>query len=161
MMAIISALGRNRAIGIEGKLPWHLPDDLRRFKRITMGHPVVMGRKTYASLGRPLPGRTNLIVTRNPAFRADGCLVLHRLDEALRAAGDQPGGDLIFVIGGGEIYRQALPLADRLYLTLVDDEPADADTFFPEYDRLFLEQSRENHPDAHPPYAFVDLVRRG
>ncbi|MBM4148041.1 MAG: dihydrofolate reductase [Lentisphaerae bacterium] len=138
MISIICAMGRNRGIGVGNRLPWRLPEDLKRFKRLTMGHTLVMGRKTFESIGRPLPGRRNIVISRNPGFRAAGCDMAASLQEALSAAG--PGE--VFVIGGAEVYRSALPLAQRLYLTLVEDEPA-ADTFFPEYEGFDRVVSRE------------------
>lgn len=143
-LAAICAMGANRAIGRRNGLPWHIPEDLKRFKRLTMGHVLIMGRRTHQSIGRALPGRTNLVLTRDPAFAAAGCRVEHSLEEALRAAGALRGSadEEVFVIGGGEIYRQTLPLAGRLYLTIVDDSPADADTFFPDhtaFDRVVSE----------------------
>ena len=127
MIAIVAALSRNRVIGRDGDLPWHLPGDLRHFKELTGGGTVVMGRKTYESIPprfRPLPGRRNIVLTRN-GFDAPGAEVHHDLDDALQAAPD------CFVIGGGTLYAQALPRADRLYLTEVDAE-LDGDTFFPD-----------------------------
>jgi len=126
-VSIIVATGRNREIGRDGAIPWHLRGDLARFKVLTIGHPVVMGRKTHESIGKPLPGRRNIVITRQPDYRAGGCEVVHSLKEALRLAGD---GE-VFVIGGAEIYKEALPIANRIYLTLVDgDFPGDA--HFPE-----------------------------
>ena len=140
-VSIVCALGRNRAIGRRQELPWRLPEDLKRFKRLTMNHVMIMGRKTFESIGRPLPGRSHVIVTRNPTFLAAGCAVCGGLGEALDAArrldAEQYRSGEVFVIGGGEIYAQAMEQADRLYLTLVDDAPADADTFFPEYTEAF------------------------
>lgn len=121
-------MGRNRAIGAQGSLPWHIPEDLGRFKALTLGHPIVMGRKTYESIGRLLPGRTSLIVTRQHGYQVPGALVVNSLDEALARC---PGNGEVFVIGGGELYREALPRAQRIYLTHVDAAP-EADTFFPE-----------------------------
>lgn len=127
---LIVASARNGVIGREGGIPWHLPDDFRFFKATTMGHALVMGRKTFASIGRPLPGRRNIVVTRNPAWTAEGVEVAHGLPEAFaraRAAGE----DHCFVIGGGELYALALPLADRLHWTRVEAD-VDGDTRFPE-----------------------------
>jgi dihydrofolate reductase len=124
-----------------------------------MGHPIVMGRKTYDSIGRALPGRTNIVVTRRPDFHGEGLVVCRSLAAALDAAGRSPGGGQSFVIGGGEIYAQTLPLADRLYLTLVDAAPECADTFFPPYDAFTVLVEREPHPDANPPFTFATLAR--
>ncbi len=129
-LSLIVAMAKNRVIGADGKIPWHLPNELQLFKRVTMGHHIVMGRKTYESIGRLLPGRTTVIVTRQKDYSVPGALVAHSLDEALaRSAGDPE----IFIIGGGELYRAAMPLADRIYLTVVDAEPA-GDTRMPEFD---------------------------
>jgi len=135
MISLVVAMARNRTIGAGGKLPWHLPEDLKRFKRVTTGHPIVMGRKTFESIGRPLPGRTNIVVTRDAAKAIPGCRVAGSLDEALAlaAAPDVPGSGEVCVVGGGEIYRQALPRADRLHLTLIDRD-VDGDASFPALD---------------------------
>ena len=129
-LSIIVAMARNRVIGAAGAIPWHLPNELKLFKSVTMGHHIIMGRKTYESIGRLLPGRTTVIVTRQPDYHVPGALSAHSLDAAIAAC---RGDDNIFVIGGGELYRAALPLADRIYLTTVDAEPA-GDTFMPELD---------------------------
>ena len=142
---LIAAVANNRAIGLDNRLLWRLPEDLKRFKALTLGHPILMGRKTFESLGRPLPGRRNLVVSRNPAWQADGAEVFASLDAALGACA---GVDKVFVIGGEQFYRQCLPLADRLELTEVDDAPA-ADAWFPEFDRgLWRETGRETQTDA-------------
>jgi len=125
---MIVAMARNRVIGADGRIPWHLPNELQLFKRVTMGHHIIMGRKTFDSIGRLLPGRTTVIVTRQKDYAAPGAKVAHSLDEAVALC---TGDDEIFVIGGGELYRAALPLADRVYLTVVDAEPA-GDTRMPE-----------------------------
>ena len=128
-ITIVAAMGRNGGIGLKGRMPWHLPAELAHFKRTTLGKPVVMGRKTWESIGRPLPGRQNLVVTRNKAYQAEGVQVVGSLVEAIEAA----EGTEVMVIGGGELYRQALPLASRLVLTTIDIEPA-CDTWFPTWD---------------------------
>ena len=130
VISLVVAMARNRVIGASGRLPWHLPDDLKRFKKLTLGGSIVMGRRTHDSIGRPLPGRRNIVVTRRAGASFAGCEVAHSLDEALALAGDAPE---VFVIGGAELYRLALPRADRLYLTLVDAEYP-GDTVFPELD---------------------------
>lgn len=130
-VSVIAALARNRVIGIGNRLPWRLPEDLAHFKALTIGRPVLMGRKTFESLGRPLPGRTNVVITRNPEYRPVGCLVAGSVSDAIALCGDV---EEIFFIGGAELYAQAIPLADRLYLTEVDVEVA-GDAWFPEYDR--------------------------
>lgn len=141
-ISVIAALARNRVIGIENRLPWRLPEDLAHFKALTLGHPILMGRKTFESLGRPLPGRTNIVITRNPDYKPEGCLVSASIPAAIALCED---ADEIFFIGGAELYAQAIPLADRLYLTEVDIE-ATGDAWFPEYDRsAFREVTRESH----------------
>ncbi len=159
MISVIAALAENRVIGVNNTLPWRLPNDLRHFRRLTTGHAIVMGRKNYESIGKPLPERTNIIVTRNRDYRASGCLVAHSLDEALTLARGDPE---IFIIGGAEIYREALPRAGRLYLTEVHATVA-GDTFFPEIERNdWKETARERHEadDKHAyTYSFVVLER--
>jgi len=123
-------MAKNRVIGLNGRIPWHLPNELRVFKRVTMGHHIVMGRKTYESINRLLPGRTTVIVTRQAGYLVPGAVIVHSLKEAIAACGTD---EEIFIIGGGELYREALPIADRIYLTRVDAEPA-GDTFMPEFD---------------------------
>jgi dihydrofolate reductase len=124
---VIAAMAKNRVIGINNTLPWHLPEDLKHFKALTMGHHIIMGRKTYESIGRPLPGRTTVIVTRDPHYRVDGCLTAHSLREAIDLCG---GDEEVFFVGGADLYAQALPLADRVYLTEIQAE-FDGDARFP------------------------------
>jgi len=141
-VSVIAALARNRVIGIENRLPWRLPEDLAHFKALTLNHPILMGRKTFESLGRPLPGRTNIVITRNPGYRRDGCLVADSIPAALALCRDAAE---VFFIGGADLYAQAIPLADRLYLTEVAID-AEGDARFPDYDRsVFREISRESH----------------
>lgn len=140
-LTLIAALDDERGIGKGGKLPWHISADLKRFKRLTTGHPIIMGRKTYESIGRPLPDRTNIVITRDESLNAPGCVVAHSLEDALAAG---TGSDEAFVIGGAEIYALALPRADRLELTMVKGTHG-ADAFFPEYADRFKEISSEEH----------------
>lgn len=153
-------MAENRVIGVNNTLPWRLPADLRHFRQLTTGHHVIMGRRNYESIGRPLPERINIVVTRNRDYRAPGCAVRHSLEEALRDAGDDPE---VFVIGGAEIYRQALDKADRIYLTLVH-ATVHGDTFFPEFDPGdWNETSRTRHEaDEKNPHAcsFVTYDRK-
>ena len=128
-LTLVAAMGRNGGIGFRGRMPWHLPAELKHFKRTTLGKPVVMGRKTWESIGKALPGRQNLVVTRNEAYAAEGCQVVASLVEAIETAEDTE----VMVIGGGELYRQALPLSSRMVLTTVDIEP-ECDTWFPAWD---------------------------
>lgn len=143
-ICVIAAVARNGVIGVENRLPWHLPEDLAHFKTTTLGHPVIMGRKTFESLGRPLPGRRNIVVTREPATLArhahSGTLqAVGSIQEAL-AVTAAAAEDEVFVIGGANLYAQVLPLADRLYLTEVDVAP-DGDARFPEFDRSTFEET--------------------
>ncbi len=156
MLSIIAAIAHHGIIGSGNSLIWHISEDLRRFKAITLGHPIVMGRKTFDSLGRALPGRTNVVITRQSDLQADGCTVVHSLDEALALF---PEHEEIFVIGGGEIYAQALPRAQRLYLTEVDAD-YEGDTRFPDWDRSqWLLTEREEHPHgAQFPHPFTFLT---
>jgi dihydrofolate reductase len=141
-ISVIAALAKNRVIGIENRLPWRLPEDLAHFKALTLNHPILMGRKTFESLGRPLPGRTNIVITRNPGYRPEGCRVADSIPAALALCA---AADEVFFIGGAELYAQAIPFADRLYLTEVDIE-AEGDAWFPRYDRsAYREVSRESH----------------
>ena len=160
MISIIVAIARNGVIGGDNRLLWHISEDLRRFKALTTGHPVVMGRKTWESLGRPLPGRTNVVLTRQLDFAPEGAVVVHSLEEAVRMF---PPQEEIFIIGGAQIYRQAMDLADRLYLTIVH-RPYEGDTSFPLPDPgQWLETSRREFPHGEKfeyPFTFIDLVRR-
>lgn len=152
-MNIIVAVMRDGAIGKNGGMLLHLPEDLRYFKRVTTGHAVIMGRKTWESLPkRPLPGRQNIVVTRNAAYEAPGATVVHSLQEALQAAPDDA-----FIIGGGKIYSDAMPMADRLYLTEIDAVSPDADTHFPlpnPAEWRLIESTPGNPPEGMPRYAF-------
>ena len=143
MISIIVATGKNREIGKKNGLLWHIPEELKHFKQLTMGHPIIMGRKTYESIGRPLPGRTNIVITRHSisgmeqsVLEPQNLLWVNSLKQALKLAKKQPGGEEIFIIGGASVFEQALPLADKLYLTLVNAEFPDADAFFPDYSKF-------------------------
>jgi dihydrofolate reductase len=152
---LIVAWSRNGVIGRAGTLPWHLPEDLRHFKRITLGHPIVMGRRTWESIGRPLPGRRNIVVTRNPQWSAPGCERAASLAQALQMCQGEPE---VFVIGGAELFAEALPLAQRLFLTQID-ATFEGDTFFPPIDRgRWRETSREHlEPASDRPFG-VDFI---
>lgn len=157
-ISLVWAMAQNRVIGRNNNLPWHLPEDLKYFKRITLGKPVIMGRKTYESIGKPLPGRTNIVVTRNADFSATGVKTVNSLSAAkalCESIGEIDGISEAMVIGGAEIYTQAMPIADRLYLTEVHAN-VDGDTFFPEFDRgLWQEIAREDFDASGPnPYAY-------
>ncbi len=154
-VTIIAAMAENRVIGKEGAMPWHLPDDLARFKAITMGHPVIMGRKTFESIRRPLPGRLTIVLTRQEGYAPEGVAVARTLAEALALA--SPAGD-VFICGGGEVYREALPLADRIHLTVIH-RPFEGDTTFPELAADFVETAREEG-EGEPPHTFITYERR-
>ncbi len=149
---IIAALDRNRVIGRDGKLPWHCPEDLKRFKRLTTGHVVLMGRKTYESLGKPLPHRRNVVVSSR---QIEGVESYRSLSEALESLGDV---ETLFIIGGGEVFRQALPLADGMHLTIIEGEH-EGDTFFPEYEHLIGSTFVITASEHHDGYSFVDYER--
>jgi len=155
-VSLIAAMAENRVIGVGNTLPWHLPADLKHFRQITTGHHVIMGRRNYESIGKPLPNRINIVVTRNRHFRAPGCVVAHSFEEALERARADPE---IFIIGGAEIYRQAFNRADRLYLTLVHANIV-GDTYFPPFDPdQWDEIKREQHEaDDKNPYAYSFLM---
>ncbi len=157
-LTLVAAMAKNRGIGIGGKMPWHLPAELAHFKRLTLNHSVLMGRRTYESIGRPLPQRQNIVLTNNPYLRLPGCEIATSLEYALQIAHT----DEVMVIGGGMLYRQALPHADRMVLTLVDCD-IEADTFFPAWDAADWQQAgcTEVAADQRNAYAFsiVDLRR--
>lgn len=158
-LTLIAALTRQGVIGLNNTLPWRLPEDLKRFKALTLGHPVIMGRKTWQSLGRPLPGRENIVISRQAGFHAEGARLVADIPQALALA-QATGTDEIFVIGGGEVYRQCLPLAQRLQLTEIDQD-FEGDAFFPAFDRsLWRETGRQHqHADAGFDYDFVTYQR--
>jgi dihydrofolate reductase len=157
---LVVAMAQNRVIGYQNQLPWHLPDDLRHFKNLTSGHVVLMGRKTFESIGKPLPKRENIVVSRNPDWTASGVTVYDSLEKAMTSIENAPE---IFIIGGAEIYRQALPFATRLYVTSVLAE-VKGDAFFPAWDPLeWVETSQEFHPadDRHAfGFYFLTLERK-
>lgn len=160
-LCLIVAMGENRVIGVENRLPWRLPEDLKRFKQKTMGKPLIMGRKTFESIGKPLPGRTNIVLTRKAGHRIAGAEVVASWAAAVQVAENSArsaGVDEICVIGGEEIYRLAMPEAARIYLTQVSLSPG-GDAFFPAWpEGAFREVEREVHP-GDPSYAFVTLDR--
>jgi dihydrofolate reductase len=158
-IAYVVAMDNNRLIGRNNALPWRLPDDMRWFRDQTMGKPCIMGRKTYDSLPerfRPLPGRLNIVVTRNVDYDAPGAVVAHSVDDALRAAGD---AEEVIIVGGADLFRRLMPVVDRLYLTEVDDA-AEGDVYFPAYDRAeWRERYRQAHPaDDRHALAFIWLI---
>ncbi|GAB1258500.1 type 3 dihydrofolate reductase [Aurantivibrio plasticivorans] len=165
-IALIVAMADQRVIGGGNKLLWHLPEDLKFFKRTTLGKPVIMGRKTYDSIGRPLPERTNIVVTRQGDWDADGVTVVHSVDDALSLVSDLPlieGREEVMVIGGAQIYKEALPLVQRMYLTRIDAQ-FDGDAFFPDFNNdEWNEVERLDHrSDSRNPYnySFITLERK-
>jgi dihydrofolate reductase len=151
-LAIIAAIGKNRVIGKNGKLPWHISEDLKRFKRLTTGHVILMGRKTFESLGKPLANRRNVVLSSKPI---SGVETYPSISEALNALA---GNETVFAIGGGTIYTQLLERADEVYLTLVDQDVV-GDTFFPAYEHLVGKRLQLAHREDHQGYAFVDYVK--
>ena len=145
-VSAIVATAKNNVIGRNNDIPWYLPADLKYFKKTTLGHHIIMGRKSFLSIGRPLPKRTNIIITRDPFFMASGCAVCHSLEEALEMA-KKNGEEEVFIIGGGQVYAQSIPLLDKLYLTEVDIE-TEGDVFFP---TLKMEEWQEIKNEPHSP----------
>lgn len=193
MISLIVAMSQNRVIGSKNAMPWHIPGELARFKKITSGHPIIMGRKTFESIGRVLPYRLNIIITRDPAYNVEGALVVNSLDVAIRQAKKyyvsssmyqeenneneelsfddaQDKKNLnskyqihdteneVFIIGGGEIFKQAMPIADKLYLTLIHKD-VEGDTYFPDYSEFGKELSREDKENDGYKYSFLELVK--
>lgn len=144
MISLVVAMDKNSVIGKNNQLPWHLPADLAFFKKVTMGKPIVMGRKTHESIGRVLPGRDNIILTRNKDYKAEGCIIIHHIDEISSFIKNK--GDEVCIIGGAEIFKEVLPIADRLYLTIIDHE-FEGDTYFPSFNESDWEVfSKEKGP---------------
>lgn len=158
---MIAAMGKNRVIGLDNKMPWHLPADLQWFKKTTLGKPIIMGRKTYDSIGRPLPGRLNIILSRNESLTIDGCYVVNSIEEAIERAKKENTNE-VFITGGSHLYELCLERADSLYLTQIEAD-FEGDTFFPDYTRFkWKEISRIENPatEKNPhPYTFVTLER--
>ncbi len=142
IISLVCAMANNRVIGKNNDMPWHMPADLKHFKETTMGKPIVMGRKTFESIGRPLPGRRNVVITRNPDYQPEGVDVVTSIDEAINLLADV---EEVMITGGGNIYQQTIDMADKLYLTFIDLD-TDGDAFFPEFEHLNLsEESSEKH----------------
>jgi dihydrofolate reductase len=155
IISLIAAMAENRVIGHNNKMPWKLPSDRKRFHEITKGHYVIMGRKTFESIGHPLPGRKNIILTRQRNYTAEGCIIAHDLDSAFAACG---GVDEVFVCGGGEVFQETISLADRIYLTIVH-AVVEGDTMFPDIPADFKEVERKEVLDAIP-YAVILFARK-
>ncbi|MHB0990306.1 MAG: dihydrofolate reductase [Burkholderiales bacterium] len=156
IISLVAAVSRNGVIGIRNSLPWHLPADLRFFKQLTLGHAIVMGRKTFDSIGRPLPGRTNIVISRGTYQAPQGVEAVNSIDAAIALCEEQSE---VFFIGGGEIFQQAMGVAQRLYLTEIDIDIPDGDAWFPEFDRkAWTEIRRESHYEDAGRYAFDFVV---
>ncbi|SFG12367.1 dihydrofolate reductase [Pontibacter chinhatensis] len=158
MLAIVVAAAENNVIGKDNDLIWHLPADLKHFKSLTMGHPMIMGRKTFEAIGKPLPGRTSIIITSQKDYQAEGCVVVHSLEEAI-AKGRELDADQVSIIGGAKVYQQALPLADRVYLTRVHAS-FEGDAYFPELSDLEWQVVEQEHhePDEKNKYSYTFLT---
>jgi dihydrofolate reductase len=156
-ISIIAAIGKNRELGRRNELIWRISADLKRVKELTMGHPIIMGWNTYQSIGRPLPGRTNIVLSHVPCDMP-GCIVVTSLEEALTRAREVESEE-IFIFGGASVYTATINIADRLYLTRVHDSATDADAFFPEYASFTKEVAREDHTEHTPPYTWLTLER--
>ena len=159
-IALVVAVSQNNVIGRDNQLPWHLPEDLQYFKSVTMGKPILMGRKTFDSIGRPLPGRKNIVITRDLEWDAEGVEVVHSVDDALATGADAcavANSDEIMIIGGAQIYRDCLPIADRLYLTRVEAE-IEGDAFFPDIDIKQWQKIAEKPPKEIDKYSYCFQV---
>ena len=162
MISLFVAHANDRVIGYQNDMPWHVPGDLAYFKRRTMGKPIIMGRKTYESIGRPLPGRLNIVITRNPSYEVEGVRVVSSLEDALQVAKEETDAAEYMIIGGEQIFKQAMPLADRMYITKID-ETYPGDTFFPAYDLNeweTIEASETALNDEGVPYTFYVYERK-
>lgn len=157
MISIIVAIGKNMAIGRNNQLLWDIPEDMEHFRKITAGKTVIMGDKTFQSIGHPLPKRKNIVVTLDKEFKAEGCEIRYSLEEVLQEYKNSE--EEVFVIGGGIIYRLSLPFTDKLYLTIVDDAPEDADTFFPEYQEFTNLVSEESVDNGKYKFKFIELTK--
>ena len=156
IISLIAAMGKNRVIGKNNSIPWKLPADMKRFKELTTGKPVIMGRKTFESIGRPLPNRKNIILTHEKNYKAEGCIVVHSTLNALKAA---EGNEEVMIIGGEQIFKEFLAMANRMYLTVIDED-FEGDAYFPEYNQKeWREVKREEHKNEKYKYSFVDLER--
>jgi dihydrofolate reductase len=155
-MSIIAAVGRNNVIGKGNKLPWNLPADLKHFKELTLGKPIIMGQRTFESIGKPLPGRTNIVLSLDENFKPPGCVIAHSIDEALRIT---EGAKEVMIAGGASVYKQFLPLANKMYLTLIDAD-FEGDAYFPEFNWEDWEVVEKigNQPDEKNPYKYTFLT---
>ena len=158
-VSMVAALGKNLELGKNNKLIWRIPSDLTRFREITRGHPVIMGRKTFESIGRLLPDRTNIIVTRDPDYKVEGAIVSNSIEEAIDKSKTEPGSNEIFIIGGAQIYSSAIQYANKLYLTKINAEEPSADAFFPDYSEFKKVVYREAREEDGMEYEFLDIER--
>lgn len=156
LISLIVAMASNRVIGNRGEIPWKIPGEQKMFKEITMGHTMIMGRKTYEAIGRALPGRSNIVITRQTDYQAPGCKVVHDLERALESC--SPEEDEAFIIGGGQIYHETISAADRIYLTVLPKEVS-GDTYFPEFSESDFEIIKSDFIDAVEPYHFYIYER--
>ena len=157
-LSIIAAIGENRELGKNNTLLWDIPEDMNHFRTITRGHTVIMGRKTYESIGHALPGRVNIVITRDISFTTpDGCFIVHSLEEAIKLGKEKEQTE-VFIIGGANIYAQAIDLADKLYLTIIHHAFPEVDTFFPKYTRFSTPISTKDGQDATYSYTFLELI---
>lgn len=156
MIGLIVAYARNYVIGRDGRIPWDIPGELSRFKALTLGNAVVMGRRTYEEIGHPLPGRMNIIVSRTKNYTAENCFTVGSLAQAIAAAGNRD----VFVSGGAALYREALPLVEKMFITEVE-LTVEGDTFFPDFDRALFEKTVEQHFDGAIPYTYVTYTKKG
>lgn len=157
MISIIAVVGKNNGIGYKNKLLWDIPADMEHFKKITTGHIIVVGEKTFQSIGKPLPNRENIIITLNKNYKADGCKIVHSVDDLLKIS-QQKKNKEIFIIGGGQIYNLFISYANKLYLTIVDDKPK-ADTFFPDYSEFKNIISKQSYEQKGLKFIFLELKR--
>jgi dihydrofolate reductase len=160
-ISMIAAVGKNTlAIGKNNRLLWNLPDDLKHFKKVTFGHPVIMGSKTYESIGKALPGRLNIVVNQDVTYKCPDCVVENSIEKAMETAAKHDGNE-IFIIGGGQVYKYSLPFADKLYLTLVESDE-DGDTFFPDWKNFGEIVSEEKRTDEKTglKYSWVEIVKK-
>lgn len=156
-ISIIVALDDKNGIGKDGGMPWNIPSDLKRFKKITEGHPVIMGRKTFESIGKPLPKRTNIIITRNN-FKQEDLIIKHSLKEAIEEAKKASGSDEVFIVGGGQVFKEAMVLADKIYLTKIEGD-YNADTFFPDYSSFAKKTYEDSKEENGYKFKFIDLEK--
>ena len=160
IISFVAAMGKNKVIGKDNSLPWSLPADMKHFRNLTTGKPIIMGRKTFESIGKPLPNRINIIITRDQNYKAEGCTIAHSTDEALTAAGN---AEEVMVIGGAQIYKEFLPKANKMYLTIIDTD-FEGDTYFPDYNvEEWKETAYEEYErDAENPYdySFITLEKK-